>query len=107
MRWFTADLHIHSVLSPCGGLEMAPKAIIGRLKSLGIDWMAITDHNTLANCPAYAAVASREGVGFTWGVEVQTAEEIHLLVYFDQPDKAQAFGAELYDSLLPLPRSFR
>ncbi|MDI9529291.1 MAG: PHP domain-containing protein [Candidatus Cloacimonadota bacterium] len=103
MRWFTADLHIHSVLSPCGGLEMAPKALIGCLKSLGIDWMALTDHNTLANCPAYAAVAEREGVSFTWGVEVQTAEEIHLLVYFDQPDKAQAFGDELYESLLPLP----
>lgn len=55
---------------------MAPKALIGCLKSLGIDWMALTDHNTLANCPAYAAVAEREGVSFTWGVEVQTAEEI-------------------------------
>ncbi len=102
MRWFTADLHLHSVLSPCGGLEMAPRALIGRLQACGIDWMAITDHNSMANCPAYAAVATRAGIAFTWGVELQTAEEIHLLVYFDDPLKAQCFGKDLYDSLLPL-----
>jgi PHP family Zn ribbon phosphoesterase len=102
MRWFTADLHIHSVLSPCGGLEMSPRAVVDRAKSCGIDWMAITDHNSLANCPAYAAAAAAAGLSFTWGVEVQTSEEIHLLVYFDDPGAAQAFGKELYASLLPI-----
>ncbi len=103
MRWFTADLHLHSVLSPCGGLEMAPRELIERVKSRGIDWMAVTDHNSLANCSAYHKVAQAAGIHFTWGVEVQTAEEIHLLVYFDNPTAAQAFGAELYDSLPALP----
>ncbi len=102
MRWFTADLHIHSVLSPCGGLEMSPADLIGRIKACGIDWMAITDHNSVANCPAYEAVARKEGVHFTWGLEVQTSEEIHLLVYFDAPDSAREFGNALYDSLLPV-----
>ncbi|HOR02455.1 MAG TPA: PHP domain-containing protein [Candidatus Syntrophosphaera sp.] len=102
MRWFKADLHIHSVLSPCGGLEMSPREVVARAKSCGIDWMAITDHNSLANCPAYSAVAEREGLAFTWGVEMQTAEEIHLLVYFDDPAAAKSFGGELYASLLPL-----
>ena len=103
MRWFTADLHIHSVLSPCGGLEMSPRELVARVKACGIDWMAITDHNSLANCPAYAAVAAREGVNFTWGVELQTQEEIHLLAYFDDPARAREFGSVLYDSLLPIP----
>lgn len=102
MQWYRADLHIHSVLSPCGGLEMSPRELIARVKSCGINWMAITDHNTLANCPAYAAVAEREGVNFTWGVEMQTSEEIHILVYFDSTQGAQTFGKELYGSLLPL-----
>jgi len=102
MRWFTADLHIHSVLSPCGGLEMSPRELVKRVRKCGIDWMAITDHNSLANCPAYAAVAEREGVHFTWGVEMQTAEEIHILVYFDEDCAARDFGKLLYDSLLPL-----
>ena len=81
---------------------MSPKELIARVKQCGIDWIAITDHNSFANCHAYGAVASREGIHFTWGVELQTAEEIHLLVYFDESESAQAFGRELYDSLLPL-----
>ena len=100
MQWFTADLHIHSVLSPCGGLEMSPRDLSARIKQCGIDWMAITDHNSFANCPAYEAVAKRAGIHFTWGAEIQTAEEIHLLVYFDDPAAARDFGKELYDSLL-------
>ncbi|MCB5246227.1 MAG: PHP domain-containing protein [Candidatus Cloacimonadaceae bacterium] len=102
MQWFTADLHIHSVLSPCGGLEMSPQNLITQVKKKGIDWMALTDHNSLANCPAYATVAEREGVYFTWGVEVQTSEEIHLLIYFDSSEKGKKFGELLYNSLLPI-----
>lgn len=81
---------------------MSPRELVARAKSCGIDWIAITDHNSLANCPAYASVAAARGIHFTWGVEVQTAEEIHLLVYFDDPAQAQAFGQELHTSLLPI-----
>ncbi|HPF09279.1 MAG: PHP domain-containing protein [Candidatus Cloacimonetes bacterium] len=102
MRCYRADLHIHSVLSPCGGLEMSPRALVHKLKEAGIEWFAITDHNSMANCPAYSAVAKKAGLYFSWGVEIQTVEEIHLLAYFDHPQKAQAFDAELYASLLPL-----
>lgn len=102
MRLFSADLHIHSVLSPCGGLEMSPSALVNRLQELGIEWFAITDHNSMANCPAYQAVALKAGLAFSWGVEIQTMEEIHLLAYFDDPTQAQAFDQELYNSLLPL-----
>ncbi|HOH79009.1 MAG TPA: PHP domain-containing protein [Candidatus Cloacimonadota bacterium] len=103
MRWFTADLHIHSVLSPCGGLEMAPDDLIARLKELEINWFAITDHNSMANCPAYHAAAKTAGLEFSWGVELQTAEEIHLLVYFDDCDAALSFDQQLYAALPSLP----
>nr|MDK2850680.1 3,5-nucleoside bisphosphate phosphatase [Candidatus Cloacimonadota bacterium] len=102
MRSYRADLHIHSVLSPCGGLEMSPSALVQELKHIGVDWFAITDHNSVANCPAYAAVAAQNGLAFTWGVEIQSVEEIHILAYFDDPDKAQRFDRKLYDSLLPI-----
>jgi len=81
---------------------MSPHALVSRLKELGIEWFAITDHNSMANCPAYQAVAREAGLAFTWGVEIQTMEEIHLLAYFDDSAKAQAFDAELYSSLLPI-----
>lgn len=103
VRCYKADLHIHSVLSPCGGLEMSPQALIQRLKELNIEWIAITDHNSLANCPAYAKVAGDNGIAFTYGVEIQTSEEIHLLAYFDDCAKAMEFDGILYDALLPLP----
>lgn len=102
MRNFRADLHIHSVLSPCGGLEMSPSAVVTRLQELGVQWFAITDHNSMGNCPAYEVVARKAGLHFSWGVEIQTMEEIHLLAYFDDPSQAQAFDQELYRSLLPL-----
>lgn len=102
MRNYRADLHIHSVLSPCGGLEMSPSAVVNKLQACGIEWFAITDHNSMANCAAYAAVARKAGLHFTWGVELQSLEEIHLLAYFDDVAKAQAFDQELYASLLPL-----
>ncbi len=100
MRLFSGpDLqHFHSVLSPCGGLEMSPSALVNRLQELGIEWFAITDHNSMANCPAYQAVALKAGLAFSWGVEIQTMEEIHLLAYFDDPAQAQAFDQELYNS---------
>lgn len=81
---------------------MSPRELIHRAQSLSIDWLAITDHNSMANCAAYEAVAKKAGIAFSWGVELQTSEEIHLLVYFDDRDAAQAFDAELYASLLPL-----
>ncbi|GAB1366289.1 PHP domain-containing protein [Candidatus Cloacimonadaceae bacterium] len=81
---------------------MAPQAVMKRLKKCGINWLAITDHNSMANCPAYEKVAKREGLSFTWGVEIQSSEEIHILAYFDDSEAAQEFAKELYDSLLPL-----
>lgn len=81
---------------------MSPNELVSRAKRLGLDWIAITDHNSMANCPAYEAVALKSGLAFSWGVEVQSSEEIHLLVYFDDHDAAKAFDEELYASLLPI-----
>ena len=46
MNGFKADLHIHTVLSPCGDLEMSPTAIVDRALARGLDMIAISDHNT-------------------------------------------------------------
>ncbi|MCS7240144.1 MAG: PHP domain-containing protein, partial [Candidatus Bipolaricaulota bacterium] len=49
MRWFRADLHIHSVLSPCGSLEMSPRRIVEEARKAGLDLIAVCDHNASAN----------------------------------------------------------
>jgi 3',5'-nucleoside bisphosphate phosphatase len=103
VQWYKADLHIHSVLSPCGGLEMSPSALVNRAKELKLDIIAITDHNTMANCPAYKQVVEKENIKLICGVEIQTAEEIHLVALFDDDADILDFDRELYDSLLNIP----
>lgn len=87
-----ADLHNHSCLSPCGGLEMSPRAMAARARELGIDILALTDHNTALNCPAMAAACAREGLTFIPGVEAQPREEVHVLCLFPMLEAALAFG---------------
>lgn len=81
---------------------MSPSALIERLIECEIEWFAITDHNSMANCPAYEYAAKQAGLHFSWGVEIQTVEEIHLLAYFDDSEMAKAFDSELYLSLMAI-----
>ncbi len=102
MRWYRADLHIHSVLSPCGGLDMSPKNIFAAAKRKNIDLIAITDHNSMKNSSTYYKVAKKMGFAYLFGVEIQTLEEIHIIALFDNQEKALSFDSELYNSLLPI-----
>ncbi len=100
MPWYKSDLHIHSVLSPCGSLEMAPSSVIQKAVEEGLDIIAITDHNTLRNSEAYRSVGEKQGIYCFFGSEVQTSEEIHVVALFDNKEDADAFQ-ELLDSALP------
>ena len=102
MKWYKADLHIHSVLSPCGGLEMSPKNIMEAAVKADISIIAVTDHNSMANCSVYHKTAQRYNIKYLYGIEIQTAEEIHLVALFNHPKEALKFDEELYHSLLPL-----
>lgn len=97
------DLHLHSCLSPCANDDMTPATIAGMAKLAGADLIAITDHNSALNLPAAAAACQAYGVQLLPGIEVNTAEEIHLLCYFKTVADALSFSATLYDSLLAFP----
>jgi 3',5'-nucleoside bisphosphate phosphatase len=102
LRWYKADLHIHSVLSPCGGLDMSPKNVIREAKKQQLDIIAITDHNSMANYQTYAAVAKKNDITVLCGMEIQTAEEIHVIALFDDISKAKELSGFLYESLLAI-----
>ena len=51
MRDFKYDFHVHSCLSPCAENDMTPANIAGLASLLGLEIVALTDHNTSANCP--------------------------------------------------------
>jgi PHP family Zn ribbon phosphoesterase len=93
------DLHIHSCLSPCANLEMSPSEIVGRALAQGMDGIALTDHQSARNCPAIAECARRAGLGCLFGLEVQTAEEVHTLALFDTLEQSQAMTDFVYAAL--------
>lgn len=99
MRRFVADLHIHTCLSPCASLRMAPKAIVDAALAKGLDLIAITDHNSCAMADTVGRIATSRGLGFLYGIEFQTAEEVHVLGYFDDADSCRTAGGEAYAHL--------
>ncbi len=102
LQWFKADLHIHSVLSPCGDLEMSPHNVISRAIEEHLNIIAITDHNSLLNCETYQQIASQNNITLIFGTEIQTSEEIHIIALFDSPTNALKFNDILYKALLPI-----
>ncbi len=109
MRKLRADLHIHSVLSPCADLEMSPRSIVKEAKKRGLNFISITDHNAFGNCKVVSELAKKEGIEFLFGMEVQTREEVHLLCYFNSLKMLEKWGEYVYNFLPPVrnnPRYF-
>lgn len=82
-RIFTADLHVHTLLSPCAAVEMTPRHIVRRALEFGIDIVAVTDHNAGDNVSAALAAAAGTGITIVPGMEVETKEEVHVLTLFE------------------------
>ena len=89
------DLHLHTCLSPCADEEMDPFDVVRMAKLIGIDLVAITDHNSSKNCPAAEIAAKECGIGFLPGAEVTTAEEIHCVCLFPNVAQATSFCEHL------------
>ena len=75
----TYDLHIHSCLSPCGDNDMTVNNIVNMAALKELDVIALTDHNSSKNCPAFMKVAEEAGIKAIPGMEINTAEEIHAV----------------------------
>lgn len=84
MRRFVADLHVHTLLSPCAEIEMTPSNIVGHAQQHGIDIVAITDHNACDNVVAALEAAKGTDVTILPGMEVESKEEVHVIVLFEK-----------------------
>ena len=73
------DLHIHSCLSPCGDADMTPNNIAGMAMLGELEIVALTDHNTTLNCPAFFKACEKLGIVPIGGMELTTAEDIHMV----------------------------
>lgn len=109
MQTYRADLHIHTVLSPCGDLEMSPRNIVEQAKAQNIDIIAIADHNSTLHGPVIRKLAQPLGITVIFGAEVTTREEVHCLCLFDTESQRKKFQ-EYIDLNLPNipndPKSF-
>lgn len=96
------DLHLHSCLSPCGGEDNTPANLAGMCALAGLDIVALTDHNTCGNCRAFCRAAEENGLLAIPGMELTTAEEIHVVLLFPDLERAEACSAHIRTTLPPL-----
>ncbi|MFZ4522828.1 MAG: PHP domain-containing protein [Bacteroidales bacterium] len=99
MSTFRADLHIHTLLSPCGDLEMSPDVIIARSKEMLLDIIGITDHNCTRQCGVVRKLGNLKGIKVLCGAEVTTKEEVHCLAFFETEEQLVDFQKFLDDNL--------
>lgn len=83
------DLHIHTAASPCGDDLMTPNNIVNMSLLKGLKVIAITDHQTVANCQAIMRVGQTKGLYVIPGMEIECKEEFHLIALFQDLQTAQ------------------
>lgn len=93
------DLHIHSALSPCAENHMTPNNIINMSLIKGLDVIAVTDHNSCRNVSACIACAKGSRLLVIPGMEVETAEEIHVICLFPEMKRALKMQDIVYSNL--------
>jgi predicted metal-dependent phosphoesterase TrpH len=77
-----ADLHLHTQFSDG---TFTPEELADRVREVGLDAVALTDHDTVDGCARMAVACAQRGVEFIPGAEL-TAElrgkEFHILGYW-------------------------
>ena len=94
------DLHIHSALSPCADDDMTPNNIAGMSAIKGLDVIAVTDHNSCGNVSAVMEATKKYGITVIPAMEVETAEEVHVVCYFPDIYAAGKMQDVVRDSML-------
>ena len=101
--WY--DLHMHSCLSPCADDDMTPCNMAGMGMLKGLSVMALTDHNSCKNCPAFFKACEGYGILPLAGTELSTAEDIHMVSLFETLEEAMAFDEALDSHRMDLPNN--
>jgi PHP family Zn ribbon phosphoesterase len=103
MKKFRADLHVHTVLSPCAEVEMIPPFIVQTALEQQIDLIAITDHNASANVRAVQKAAAGTALTVLPGMEVQSREDVHLLTLFENLESLESWQMQVNEALPDKP----
>jgi 3',5'-nucleoside bisphosphate phosphatase len=98
VKTFAADLHIHTGLSPCAADEMTPPEIVARAIEARLALIAICDHNSAGNTATVQA-AAKGRVCVLAGIELMTAEDVHILGIFPDAEAAGRVGQKVSEKL--------
>jgi len=79
---------------------MTPKAIVRIALEQGLDMIAVCDHNSARNAAATRRAASGTKLAVLPGLEVTSAEEVHILGLFASDLEAEAVQEEIYSRLI-------
>jgi len=105
MKLYRTDLHIHTLLSPCGDLEMSPANIVSLAVERGLDIIGITDHNTTRQCKVVWELGRKAGLTVFLGCEATSREEVHCLCLFENFDALDDFQFFLDQHLTYIPNN--
>lgn len=103
MKTYRADLHIHTVLSPCGDLEMSAVNILAEARKKKIDILGIADHNHTGNALHIKEMARKEHISVLTGAEVTTREEVHCLAFLEGQEMLRQFQIYLESHIVKIP----
>ncbi|MCF0149722.1 MAG: PHP domain-containing protein [Clostridium sp.] len=83
---FKCDLHSHSI---CSDGRFKPKEIIEMAKKRDLNYISLTDHDTLTGINEAILEAKKLNINFIPGIELSTehnGESIHVLGFFNKED---------------------
>ena len=91
------DLHVHSHFSDG---TWSPEELVAEAERLGLDAVALCDHNTVAGVPRFMAAGQGSSVQTVAGIEFSTdfqGTELHILALFVQPEQYDTSKAMMED----------
>jgi ABC-type lipoprotein export system ATPase subunit len=89
--WFrNVDLHVHTPASDCFlDKSITPEAIVQQAIAVGMDAIAITDHNSAAGVDGVMAAAVGTSLTVFPGVEIAVAPGVHVLAIFPETRRGE------------------
>lgn len=102
MNRYFYDLHMHSCLSPCADDDMTPANMAGMASLNGLQLLALTDHNSCGNCAAFLQACKTYGIVGVPGMELTTAEEVHMVCLFPTLETAMEFDEIVRKNRMPV-----
>lgn len=78
---------------------MSPVNIVERAAAIGLNIIAVTDHNSTLHGPVTNRLAEKKGIMVVYGAEVTTKEEVHCLCLFENDEQRKNFQGFIDNNL--------